>query len=112
MIRTCWQLAKHPELEARNLRRWAHMLGFGGHFLTKSRLYSTTFAELRDERAQHARAIAVAVDSVPEPDGETVAVINHWRYVGTGPLVVPALVISPETGGPTQSESSKEVDTS
>ncbi len=29
------------------LRKWTHMLGFGGHFLTKSRAYSTTFAERR-----------------------------------------------------------------
>ena len=30
-----------------NLRRWAHMLGFRGHFLTKTRRYSTTFTALR-----------------------------------------------------------------
>ena len=29
------------------LRRWAHMLGFGGHFLTKSRRYSVTFRTMR-----------------------------------------------------------------
>ncbi|MGC9667935.1 replication initiator [Planosporangium sp. 12N6] len=29
------------------LRRWAHMLGFGGHFLTKARRYSVTFGLLR-----------------------------------------------------------------
>ena len=27
------------------------MLGFGGHFATKSRTYSTTFGALRQERA-------------------------------------------------------------
>jgi hypothetical protein len=32
------------------LRRWAHMLGFGGHFATKSRRYSTTHTKLRAER--------------------------------------------------------------
>ena len=37
------------------LRKWAHMLGFGGHFLTKSRAYSTTFAERRGKRAQWRR---------------------------------------------------------
>jgi hypothetical protein len=35
------------------LRRWAHMLGFGGHFLTKARRYSVTFALLRDTRATY-----------------------------------------------------------
>jgi hypothetical protein len=31
------------------------MLGFRGHFSTKSRHYSTTFGALRAERAQHQR---------------------------------------------------------
>jgi hypothetical protein len=84
MIRTCWHLANHPELADRNLRRWAHMLGFGGHFLTKSRRYSTTFGHVRETRAQHARDTAREIDGVPEPDGESVIVINHWRYAGTG----------------------------
>jgi hypothetical protein len=32
------------------LRRWTHMLGFGGHFATKSRRYSTTHTTLRADR--------------------------------------------------------------
>ena len=32
------------------LRRWTHMLGFGGHFATKSRRYSTTHKTLRTDR--------------------------------------------------------------
>ena len=32
------------------LQRWAHMLGFGGHFATKSRRYSTTLTALREVR--------------------------------------------------------------
>jgi hypothetical protein len=35
----------------RNLGRWVHMLGFRGHFVTKSRRYSTTLGELRAARA-------------------------------------------------------------
>ena len=35
-----------------NLARHAHRLGYGGHFLTKSRRYSTTFGALRDARVQ------------------------------------------------------------
>jgi hypothetical protein len=83
MIRTCWQLAKHHELAERNLRRWAHMLGFGGHFLTKSRRYSITFGSVRGTRAKHARDTAREIDGMPEPDGETVIVLKHWRYAGT-----------------------------
>lgn len=37
------------------LRRWAHMLGFGGHFLTKARRYSTTFGALRAARVDYRR---------------------------------------------------------
>ncbi|MGS2613645.1 replication initiator [Micromonospora sp. LZ34] len=37
------------------LRRWAHMLGFGGHFLTKGRRYSVTFQLLRDTRVAYRR---------------------------------------------------------
>jgi replication initiator protein RepSA len=32
------------------LIRWLHMLGFRGHFNTKSRRYSTTLGRLRAER--------------------------------------------------------------
>ncbi|WFE37976.1 replication initiator [Micromonospora sp. WMMD998] len=37
------------------LRRWAHMLGYGGHFLTKARRYSVTFQLLRDNRVAFRR---------------------------------------------------------
>jgi len=33
MIETAWTLGELPEYEALNLHRWAHMLGFRGHFL-------------------------------------------------------------------------------
>ena len=32
------------------------MLGYGGHFLTKSRRYSVTFGQLRKARTDHRRA--------------------------------------------------------
>jgi hypothetical protein len=51
LIRACWKLGAdaHPAFKA--LRRWAHMLGYRGHFLTKSRRYSVTFKTLRVARA-------------------------------------------------------------
>ncbi|WP_239095519.1 replication initiator [Planotetraspora silvatica] len=59
MIRTCWELGGWPELAELRLRPWAHMLGFRGHFSTKSRRYSTTLGDLRrvrvDYRAGEAR---------------------------------------------------------
>jgi hypothetical protein len=42
LVRACWELGAHPSLARLRLRKWAHMLGFGGHFSTKSRRYSTT----------------------------------------------------------------------
>jgi hypothetical protein len=38
------------------LRRWTHMLGFGGHFATKSRRYSTTHKHLRAARREYQRS--------------------------------------------------------
>jgi hypothetical protein len=42
LIHACWALGADPAYTS--LRRWAHMLGFGGHFLTKARRYSVRFA--------------------------------------------------------------------
>jgi hypothetical protein len=50
MIRTAWDLGAAPGLAHLNLRKWAYMLGFPGHFSTKSRRYSTTLGTLRDAR--------------------------------------------------------------
>ncbi len=57
------------------------MLGFRGHFSTKSRRYSTTLGALRDARAEWRRAQA-AVANGPEP--ETTYVLAHWAFAGTG----------------------------
>jgi hypothetical protein len=71
-----------------SLRHWAHMLGFGGHFLTKARRYSVTFKVLREARAWF-RLQALADDASPEQrqehvDTETVLVINGLSYDGSG----------------------------
>ena len=55
MITTAWQLGSTAPPAAR-FRAWAHMLGYGGHFLTKSRRYSVTFGQLRAARTDHRRA--------------------------------------------------------
>jgi hypothetical protein len=72
-----------------SLRRWAHMLGFGGHFLTKARRYSTTFRMLRETRSLFRRLQALARDVPPEQcqdqlDTETVLVITGLSYDGNG----------------------------
>jgi Replication initiator protein, pSAM2 len=59
LIASCWAYGNVPagrQYEAfRALRRWAHMLGFRGHFSTKSRRYSTTLRQIRGERAVYQR---------------------------------------------------------
>jgi hypothetical protein len=103
MLLTCWALGDQSELAGLRLRPWAHMLGFRGHFSTKSRLYSTTLTALRNVRRdwQATRTIAaLGLDSdttivrqseheSPEwPDDEcTVLVLGHWRYAGRGHTV-------------------------
>jgi hypothetical protein len=56
MIHICWNLGGLPELASLRLRPWAHMLGFGGHFSTKSRRYSTTLTALRNVRRDYETA--------------------------------------------------------
>ena len=82
LIATCLRLGKLPELEDVRLAAWAHMLGFRGHFSTKSRHYSTTFGALRAERAQHQRDHAPTDSLWPEPDDDTTLVLAHWRFAG------------------------------
>jgi hypothetical protein len=50
MIQTAWHLATNRRHAHLRLRQWAHMLGFRGHFSTRTRHYSTTLARLRAER--------------------------------------------------------------
>jgi hypothetical protein len=50
LISACLRLGRHRHEDFRALRRWAHMLGYGGHFATKSRRYSTTMRALRAAR--------------------------------------------------------------
>ncbi|MEV8474477.1 replication initiator [Streptomyces sp. NPDC051173] len=50
MIHTAWHLGTQPRHTHLRLRQWAHMLGFRGHFSTRTRHYSTTLTHLRAER--------------------------------------------------------------
>jgi hypothetical protein len=84
MIWTCLQLAELPAFADLRLRQWAHMLGYGGHFSTKSRRYSTTLNALRSERANYQ---AREHDEARETDQERPTVTAaDWRYAGSGYL--------------------------
>jgi hypothetical protein len=88
LITECWELAKHPAAAQLALNRWTHMLGYRGHFLTKSRRYSVTFGHLRTARMAH-RSQQRHPDGEKDPwgrdlDEHTVLVISAWQYAGTG----------------------------
>ncbi|MFE1015718.1 replication initiator [Streptomyces sp. NPDC058794] len=82
LMHTCWRLGGLPEYAPLRLRTWTHTLGYRGHILTKSRVYSTTYAALRAERAHH-------VGHTDIPDAITDA---HWRYIGSGHTPGAALI--------------------
>jgi hypothetical protein len=81
MIETCWQLGGLPEYADLGLRRWAHMLGFRGHFLTKSLAYSTTFTAIRISRRNYQAAQALTRLGV---EADSVTVLNHWNFLRVG----------------------------
>jgi hypothetical protein len=82
LVEACWQLGRPREW--RGLRRWAHMLGFGGHFLTKSRRYSITFALLRNQRVVFRRAQTAGPERDESGDAPTTLVVNFLQFVGAG----------------------------
>ncbi|MGW2352803.1 replication initiator protein RepSA [Actinacidiphila glaucinigra] len=68
----------------RRLWAWAHMLGFRGHFSTKSRAYSTTLGALRQERADYRAAQEHADLGLEDIEPDTVLVLADWQYAGHG----------------------------
>lgn len=86
-------IAEHPYAL---LGKWAHMLGFRGHFSSKSRRYSVTLGRLRRARARFQRRLATANregraldvrdldDLLTDDDTETTLVVGQWSYAGSG----------------------------
>lgn len=98
--KTCGELAARavtsdPGTRYALLGKWAHMLGFRGHFSSKSRRYSVTLGRLRRARHRYRQLVARA-ERTGEPldlenleaqllaDEETVLVVGSWFYQGTG----------------------------
>jgi hypothetical protein len=92
LIHACWHLGKRdPNLRLseqdtrpyKRLRTWAHMLGFGGHFLTQSARYFVTFTKLRQARVIWRRT---QLDVLDEADQQTAEVTQKSElvYVGAG----------------------------
>ncbi|MGY0539756.1 replication initiator [Nocardioides sp. YJ-D4] len=82
------------------LGKWAHMLGFRGHFSTKSRRYSISLGRLRRARAKYrqlieasktdhdARAALLDLGELEArllaEDEDTTLVISRWAFEGVG----------------------------
>ncbi|MFE7129755.1 replication initiator [Streptomyces sp. NPDC057638] len=82
MVRTCWELGRLTEFTDLRLWKWAHMLGFRGHFSTRSRRYSTTLTALRDTR--RAWRTTQAHTRLNHPTPTTLITESSWSYLGTG----------------------------
>jgi hypothetical protein len=98
MISACWILGVQPELDKLRLRPWAHMLGFRGHYSTRSRCYSTTLSALRQARrdwrdrrllaafghSDEGQVVRGEDERSDQSQDETVLVLGHWQYIGRG----------------------------
>jgi hypothetical protein len=89
LVRACWELGGRSELQGLRLRAWAHMLGFRGHWSTKSRRYSTTMTVLRRARVAFAKRRrardGIPLDAWDRPeDDQAVIVVASWVFVGAG----------------------------
>lgn len=98
MISACWTLGSVPELKELRLRPWAHMLGFRGHFSTRSRRYSTTLTCLRRARQDwRDRSLMAHIGCSDEAqlhrhrdndeclaDDDEILVLGQWHYRGRG----------------------------
>ncbi|MFE5656207.1 replication initiator protein RepSA [Streptomyces sp. NPDC056517] len=82
LVEACFDL--DPLYPDRRLLAWAHMLGFRGHFSTKSRQYSTTLGELRQTRADYRAAQERTARGLDDIEPDTVLVLTSWSYAGQG----------------------------
>jgi hypothetical protein len=81
LIAACLKLGACPHQDFKALRRWAHMLGYRGHFATKSRRYSTTMRALRVARRDWKRR----QHPLRERHGEkTVITLTDLQWAGRG----------------------------
>ncbi|WP_399495381.1 replication initiator protein RepSA [Streptomyces sp. P9(2023)] len=82
LVEACFDL--DPLYPDRRLMAWAHMLGFRGHFSTKSRRYSTTLSDLRQTRADYRAAQERTARGLDDVEPDTVLVLASWQYAGQG----------------------------
>jgi hypothetical protein len=66
------------------MRRWAHALGFGGHFFTKSRRYTATFRALRAASASWQRRRIADRDQADRHTVAATIVVTALEFAGLG----------------------------
>ncbi|MGY1552889.1 replication initiator [Microbacterium sp. A588] len=66
------------------LTKWAHMLGFRGHFSSKSRRYSVTLGSLRGARRRWRLDRIIERAQAEGHDVDEVLVIGSWSFAGMG----------------------------
>ncbi|WP_435874910.1 replication initiator [Nonomuraea wenchangensis] len=98
LIAACMRLGEDADLADLRLTHWAHMLGFRGHFSTKSRHYSTTLGELRAARERFVHTEEVMHGRLSLFDEDTILVVAHWEYAGQGQSAGDALLAAAITG--------------
>jgi hypothetical protein len=94
LIDACWHVGHaqgrmRGKADYHSLRRWAHMLGFGGHFLTKARRYSVTLTALRQARIDYRRhhdtgPEFASFERQDQVDTESAVVLTSLSYAGNG----------------------------
>ncbi|GAA5057537.1 hypothetical protein HNP84_000512 [Thermocatellispora tengchongensis] len=100
LITECLRLGAIEALADLRLTQWAHMLGFRGHFSTRSRHYGPTLGDLRAAREHHARTDDITTGRLPLFDEDTVLVISEWQYAGKGHSAGDLLLTAALTGTP------------
>jgi hypothetical protein len=100
LIAECLRLGALDELAGLRLAHWAHMLGFRGHFSTRSRNYSTTLGDIRADRVAFVRDEEISTGRLPLFDEDAVLVVAEWEYAGKGYSAGDALLVAALTGVP------------
>ncbi len=92
MARAAFQLGEHPDYKQLNLARWAHDLGHRGHFLTKSRHFSVTFAYLRGLREAWRDRERLERAEAPDPRFDA---SSRLHFIGQGwPFACDAYIVA------------------
>ncbi|MHB8190808.1 MAG: replication initiator [Ferrimicrobium sp.] len=81
LAQTCFDMGEDGRYDSLRTQRWAHDLGCRGHFLTKSRLFSVTFARLREIRYEWVRENAASDSMFGGVDFEPG---STWMFVESG----------------------------